>query len=115
MIITIRQALIAAAVAGFLLLALFGAWKWREAVLARERGLRVAAEQTAAVATETTRIIERTMTHERTVEREADRAVEAVQEAPGAETPIPPELLDVWGRAIDGLRNGSPASPAADP
>jgi hypothetical protein len=74
-----------------------------------------AAEQQANIATETTRIIERTMTNERTIEREADRAVQAVQEAPGAETPIPPELLDVWGRALGGLRDNPGAGPASDP
>jgi hypothetical protein len=96
--------------AGAILLAAFGAWKWQQAALEREKGLRVAAEQSAALAKDTTRIIERTMTHENTIYRQAEESADEVQAQPGADAPVPDELLSSWGRAVIGLRSQAAAT-----
>lgn len=102
--LTLRETLILAAVAVALLFGGSIAWRLHKAALARENGLRVAAEQSAALAKDTTRIIERTMTHENTIYRQAEVEADAIQAIPGADALVPDELLSEWGRSLDGMR-----------
>ena len=97
---------------------LFGGWAtWKivSPVLADLRAVAKASRQEAVMAKETTRIVEKTLTHEVEIRERTQTAVEAVQEQPGAETPVPAELLSEWGRALDGLRSPAPTPDNHDP
>ena len=65
-------------------------------LLAAQRAQTVAAKQEAQIATDTTRIIEKTFTTERTVMQQAEAKADVIQAAPGADTPIPPDVLSSW-------------------
>lgn len=75
----------------------------------------VVAEQGQALATETGQITERTLVREPIIIREAEGAAHVVETAPGAETPVPPDVLAGWRAGVDGLRERSQAPDGDDP
>ena len=76
----------------------------------REANARVAAaEQSTQLATATTGIVERVVRSEVTIRTQAERSVDAVQTAPGADTPLDPEFRDKLCAAVSGLRDGAQA------
>jgi hypothetical protein len=85
-------------------LAIFGAYSLARPLWTDWKAVAKAAGQETTLAKDTTRIIEKTMTNERTIYRQAESAAAIVQEQPGADSPISPELLVSWIRSIDGLR-----------
>jgi hypothetical protein len=89
-------------------LAIFGAYSLARPLWTDWKAVAKAAGQETTLAKDTTRIIEKTMTNERTIYRQAESAAAIVQEQPGADSPISPELLDSWVRSIDGLRSPAP-------
>ena len=95
--------------AGAFVAALVGVWLYmgrlkREAVQARSEA--VAAQARAASNAEGTRQVEKVFRSETIIREKANGAVHEIQSAPGAETPVPPDVLDAWSRGIDGLRDG---------
>lgn len=107
---TIRQALILVAVAALVLTGAVGAWKWQEARLRAAERVRDAAQAQASMSTAEARVIERTFTNERTIIRQAERAADDIQIQPGADTPVPPDVLSRWRGNIERMRE-----PAATP
>lgn len=82
------------------LLGLVGAVKWSHDRAEREKASRVAAEAQSQVASETSKIIDRTFTNERVIYRQAEASTDAIQAAEGADAPIP---ADVRSALCDGL------------
>lgn len=95
-----------AALALALLLAV-GWFQWRAAKDAKARA--VVAEQGQALAEQTTGIIERTVRTEIVVRQEAERQVDVVQAAPGAEAPLDPAFRDTLRGSIGVMRGGAQA------
>jgi len=83
-------------------------WRRHQVHVAQARA--VHAEQQAQLATETTRVIEHTVTHQVVVTRQAEEAVHDVQVAPGADAPIPVAVHDAWLAGINRLREPAPAA-----
>jgi hypothetical protein len=96
-----------AAVAGFVTLAAFGAWSLAKPFLTDWKAVAKAEGQQADVATQTTQVIEKTFTNERTIYRQAEVAADAIQNEPGADEALPPAIRDGVLSAVDGLRIGS--------
>ena len=93
-------------------------WNWNAAKAARARA--VAAEQSAELATATTAVVERVVRSEITIRTQAERSIDVVQSAPGADTPVDADFRDRLCAAISGLRDGAQAcddqpSPVIDP
>lgn len=103
---------------GALLAAVVGVWLYmghlkREASQARSEA--VAAQAQADINAEGTRQVEKVFRSETIIREKANGAVHEIQSAPGAETPVPPDVLDAWGRGIDGVRDGYASSSAEHP
>ncbi len=114
---TQARAIIAALAALALALLLAIGWfQWRAAKDAKARA--VVAEQGQALAEQTTGIVERTLRTEVVVRQEAERQVNVVQSAPGADTRLDPAFTDALRGSI-GVMRGEPQAPddqrAADP
>lgn len=77
-------------------------WRRHQVQVAHARA--VHAEQQAQLATETTRVIEHTVTHQVIVTRQAEEAVHDVQAAPGADAPIPVAVHEAWLNGINRIR-----------
>ena len=95
--------------AGAFVAALVGLWAYvghlkRETAQARSEA--VSAQAQAANSAEATHQVEKVFRSETIIREKANGAVHEIQSAPGSETPVPPDVLDAWGRWIDGLRNG---------
>lgn len=69
----------------------------------------VVAEQGEQLATQTTAVVERVVRSEVTIHTQAERSVDAVQSATGADAPLDPELRARVCAGVAGLRNGSGA------
>ena len=67
------------------------------------------AEQQASLNQQTGEITERVIRSEVTIRTQAERAADAIQTAPGADTPLDPDFRDKLCAAVDSLRDGSPA------
>jgi DNA-binding transcriptional regulator of glucitol operon len=105
---TQARAIIAAVAAVALVLLLAVGWfQWRAAKDAKARA--VVAEQGQALAEQTTGIIERTVRTEVVVRQEAERQVDVVQSAPGADARLDPEFRARLCAAVASLRNGAEA------
>jgi DNA-binding transcriptional regulator of glucitol operon len=96
-----------AAVALALLLAI-GWFQWRAAKDAKARA--EVAEQGQALAEQTTGIIERTVRTEVVVRQEAERQVDVIQAAPGADARLDPAFRDTLRGSI-GVMRGEPQAP----
>jgi len=107
--VTQARALIAslAALALVLLLAI-GWFQWRAAKDAKARA--EVAEQGQALAEQTTGIVERTLRTEVVVRQEAERQVDVVQSAPGADARLDPAFRDTLRGSI-GVMRGEPKAP----
>lgn len=92
------------AMAGAALLAALGGYTWKVQHDQRERDKAAveASQAQARVSDVTAKAVDTFHTETIVIRERADRAVQAVERAPGAETPIDPDLLRVWR---DGLRN----------
>lgn len=71
----------------------------RQKVEVRAQTAQVAVERQSAAVTE--RVVTRTVV----VTKRAQRAIAAVQHAPGADTLVPPQLAAEWAAGVDGTRN----------
>lgn len=78
---------------------------WRKNLKARV----VAAEQQTELTTETAAITERVIRSEVTIRTQAERSVDVVQTAPGADASIDPAFRDRLCAAVSGLRDGAAA------
>ena len=106
---TQARAIIASLVALALVLLLAVGWfQWRSAKDAKARA--VVAEQGQALAEKTTGIIERTVRTEVVVRQEAERQVDVVQAAPGANAPLDPAFRDALRGSL-GIMRGEPKAP----
>ncbi len=106
---TQARAIIAALAALALALLLAIGWfQWRAAKDAKARA--VVAEQGQALAEQTTGIVERTLRTEVVVRQEAERQVNVVQSAPGADTRLDPAFTDALRGSI-GVMRGEPQTP----
>lgn len=85
-----------------------GLW-WNAKRTAALKARVVAAEQSTELATATTGIVERVVRSEVTIRTQAERSVDAVQTAPGADTPLDPAFRDNLCAAVAGMRDGSEA------
>jgi hypothetical protein len=104
------DALKIAAVAGFVALAAFGAYSLAKPLLTDWKAVAKAEEQVGDLATETTKIIETTTHNTRVIERQANESIEVIKAAPGADDPVPPDVLDAWRNGLDSLRD-EPGAP----
>lgn len=114
---TQARALIASLAALALVLLLAVGWlQWQAAKDAKARA--EVAEQGQALAEQTAGIIERTVRTEVVVRQEAERQVDVVQSAPGADAPLDPGFRDTLRGSI-GVMRGEPQAPddqrSADP
>lgn len=76
----------------------------------REANARVtAAEQSTDLATATTAEVEKVTRTEVVIRTQAERSVDVVQSAPGADTPLDPEFSDRLCAAVASLRDGAQA------
>jgi tellurite resistance protein len=96
-----------------LVAAVVGGWLYvghlrKEAATARSEA--VAAEDTAQLATATTRVVERYHETERTIREEAEPIIQTIRELPDAETPIPADILGAWRGGIERLRDDAAAA-----
>jgi FtsZ-interacting cell division protein ZipA len=94
-----------------------GLW-WNAKRTAALKARVVVAEQGAELAHETGAITERVTRTEITIRTQAERSVDVVQSAPGADTPLDPEFRDRLCAAVASLRDGAQAcddQPAAPP
>jgi hypothetical protein len=102
-----------------LALALLLAVGWFQQRAAKDAKARaVVAEQGQALAEQTTGIIERTVRTEVVVRQEAERQVDVVQSAPGADARLDPAFTDALRGSIGVMRGHAPAPDdqrAADP
>lgn len=109
---TQARALIAAlavlAVLALVLLLAVGWLQWRAAKDAKARA--EVAEQGQSLAEQTTGIIERTVRTEVVVRQEAERQVDVVQSAPGADAPLDPAFRDTLRGSL-GIMRGEPKAP----
>lgn len=71
----------------------------------------VSAEQGESLAVETQQITERTFHTETVIREEGERVVETIEAAPGADTPVPPDVLGAWKSGINSLRGDAQAAP----
>jgi hypothetical protein len=69
----------------------------------------VTATQQAAVATKTTEVLDRVVRSEVIIRNQAQGAIEHVEQAQGAETPLPPAVAASVRAGVDGLRKRSGA------
>ena len=100
---TQARALIASlAVLALVLLLTIGWFQWRAAKDAKARA--EVAEQGQALAEQTTGIIERTVRTEVVVRQEAERLVDVVQSAPGADARLDPAFSDTLRGSIGVMR-----------
>lgn len=72
----------------------------REARAARE-----AAEAQAKVDQATTKALDRYHTQTVILREKADAGVQSVRQAPGADQPVPPDVLSAWKRSLGELRD----------
>jgi hypothetical protein len=111
-----RAIIAAVATLALALLLAVGWFQQRAAKDAKARA--VVAEQGQALAEQTTGIIERTVRTEVVVRQEAERQVDVVQSAPGADARLDPAFSDTLRGSI-GIMRGEPKAPddqrAADP
>ena len=106
---TQARALIAALAALALVLLLAVGWfQWRAAKDAKARA--EVAEQGQELAEQTTGIVERTLRTEVVVRQEAERQVDVVQSAPGADAPLDPAFSDALRGSL-GIMRGEPQAP----
>jgi DNA-binding transcriptional regulator of glucitol operon len=106
---TQARAIIAAVAAVALVLLLAIGWfQWRAAKDAKARA--EVAEQGQALAEQTTGIIERTVRTEVVVRQEAERQVDVVQSAPGADARLDPAFRDTLRGSL-GVMRGEPQAP----
>lgn len=96
--------------------ALLGAGSWWTLKVKHDEAVKwkaqvEAAQQQADANASATNALDGLNTKTIVIRERADRAVQAVEQAPGAETPIPAAVRSAW---IDGLRHDDPA-PASDP
>jgi len=106
-------------VAGVVVAGLLGWWGYtqhlrRAATQARQQA--TVATQTAQVAQATTGAVSRAQDRIVVVHEKSEVAADAVRNAPGADAPLPPAVLDAWRSGIDGLRHdaaggGAPEHP----
>lgn len=89
---------------GAVLAALLLANHWRlEATQARaEAAAAVSAQQ---LAEKTTQVVERYHERETVIRETAAPAIQAIEESPGAETPLPDDLRSNWLNGINSLRD----------
>ena len=99
-----RLGALGALLAAFIGLAVYAGHLKREDVQARSEA--VAARAQSEINAEGTRQVEKVFRSETIIREKANGAIHEIQSAPGAETPVPPDVLDAWSRGIDGLRDG---------
>lgn len=67
------------------------------------------AEVAETIATNTAKITERTFTKETIIREKGEAVVQTIEAAPGADTPIPPDVLSAWADGIGRLRDDTGA------
>jgi hypothetical protein len=103
-----RAIIAALATLALALLLAIGWFQQRAAKDAKARA--VVAEQGQALAEQTTGIVERTLRTEVVVRQEAERQVDVVQSAPGADARLDPAFTDALRGSI-GVMRGEPQAP----
>ena len=84
--------------------------------IAAAQAQNLTAQAQVAVTTSATGAAEHTRSCEAALTTQAEEAAHAVQSAPGADAPLPPDVLREWRAGIDGLRqpaDGGGAAPAS--
>lgn len=88
-------------------------WNWDPfGRLKRAKAVATVSQAAQKQAEVTTKALDTHTTQTIVIRERADRAVQIVKQAAGADTPVPPDVLDAWRR---GLQYGAPAAGAADP
>ena len=109
--IPIRLILAGAGVAALLGAGSWWTWKVKADEASRWKAKLEAAQQQADANASAVGALDGLNTKTIVIRERADRAVQAVEQAPGAETPIPAAVRDAW---LLGLRHDDPAE-ASDP
>lgn len=109
------ETLAARVIAGAIGLAVLGGgagvvvWKIRHDATKEQKVFTKAAENQAAVNDVATQAVDHYHTETVVIRERADRAVQAVQQAEGADAPLPPAVRDAW---LAGLSDAPAASPS---
>jgi len=102
--IPLSPRLILTGIAATALLATVGGlyWKVRHDQYQRDKAAVEAAQAQARVSDVTAKALDTHTTEVRIIRERSDHAIQVVQQAPGADTPVDPDLLRAWR---DGLRD----------
>jgi len=101
---TVTPRLILTGIAATALLATVGGlyWKGRHDAAEKAKAAVEAAQAQARVSDVTAKALDTHTTEVRIIRERSDHAIQVVQQAPGADTPVDPDLLRAWR---DGLRD----------
>jgi hypothetical protein len=117
--IPLSPKLILAGIAATALLATAGGfyWKIRHDQYQRDKAAVEAAQAQARVSDVTAKALDTHTTQTIVIKERESRAVQAVQNIPGADTPIDPDLLRIWRDGLSDIETGArggdnPAKPS---